>query len=206
MPAKKKSDTPKTESPKKKVEVKKAEPKKADASLSVGKKIKAARAAKDMSSERLANETGFAVEYLKDVEEGKITPPVGALLQIAKALQMDSGSLLKEQGASFKDRVTAYTKRTDNYAYQTLTPGAENKHLKAFRVTIDPKQEHKGVGYQHEGEEFDYVLKGKVQVIVGDHVNTLEAGEFLSFNSAIKHQLKNVGNDTAELIVVIYSP
>ncbi|NJL58956.1 MAG: helix-turn-helix domain-containing protein [Desulfobacteraceae bacterium] len=169
-------------------------------------KIKAARAMKDMSLDRIANETGFAVDYLKDVEEGKTTPPVGALLQIAKALQMDSGSLLKEQEASFKDRVTAYTKRTDNYAYETLTPGAENKHLKAFRITIDPKQEHKGVGYQHEGEEFDYVLKGKVQVIVGDHVNTLEAGGYLHFNSAIKHQLKNVGKEAAELIVVIYSP
>lgn len=200
MPAKKKTEA------EKEVKPKKAESKKTDTSSSVGKKIKAARTAKDMSLDRIANETGFAVDYLKDVEEGKLTPPVGALLQIAKALQMDSGSLLKEQGASFKDRVTAYTKRTDNYAYETLTPGAENKHLKAFRVTIDPKQEHKGVGYQHEGEEFDYVLKGKVQVIVGDHVNTLEAGESLSFNSAIKHQLKNVGSDTAELIVVIYSP
>jgi len=206
MPAKKKTEADKEVKPKKKAEVKKAEPKKADASLSVGKKMKAARAAKDMALERLANETGFAVEYLNDVEEGKITPPVGALLQIAKALQMDSGSLLKEQESSFKDRVTAYTKRTDNYAYETLTPGAENKHLKAFRITIDPKQEHKGVGYQHEGEEFDYVLKGKVQVIVGDHVNTLEAGGYLHFNSAIKHQLKNVGKDAAELIVVIYSP
>jgi len=206
MPAKKKTEADKEVKPKKKAEVKKAEPKKADASLSVGKKMKAARAAKDMALERLANETGFAVEYLNDVEEGKITPPVGALLQIAKALQMDSGSLLKEQESSFKDRVTAYTKRTDNYAYETLTPGAENKHLKAFRITIDPKQEHKGVGYQHEGEEFDYVLKGKVQVIVGDNVNTLEAGGYLHFNSAIKHQLKNVGKDAAELIVVIYSP
>jgi quercetin dioxygenase-like cupin family protein len=206
MPAKKKSEAETEVKPKKKAEVKKAEPKKADASSSVGKKMKTARAAKDMTLERVANETGFAVEYLKDVEEGKITPPVGALLQIAKALQMDSGSFLKEQEASFKDRVSAYTKRTDNYAYETLTPGAENKHLKAFRVTIDPKQEHKGVGYQHEGEEFDYVLKGKVQVIVGDHVNTLEAGGYLHFNSAIKHQLKNVGKDAAELIVVIYSP
>lgn len=210
MPAKKKTQADKEVKPevkpKKKAEVKKAEPKKADASLSVGKKMKAARAAKDMALERLANETGFAVEYLNDVEEGKITPPVGALLQIAKALQMDSGSLLKGQESSFKDRVTAYTKRTDNYAYETLTPGAENKHLKAFRITIDPRQEHKGVGYQHEGEEFDYVLKGKVQVIVGDHVNTLEAGGYLHFNSAIKHQLKNVGKDAAELIVVIYSP
>jgi len=50
------------------------------------------------------------------------------------------------------------------------------------------------------------VLKGKVEVLVGDHVNTLKAGDSVHFNSGIKHQLFNVGRETAELIVVIYSP
>ena len=34
--------------------------------------------------------------------------------------------------------------------------------MKAFLVTIDPKQDHKMVEYRHEGEEFLYVLKGDV--------------------------------------------
>ena len=87
-----------------------------------------------------------------------------------------------------------------------MTPGAENKHLKAFRVAIPAGQDHKGVGYQHEGEEFDYVLKGRIEVVVGDHVNTLAAGESLHFNSGIRHKLRNIGAEDAELIVVIYNP
>lgn len=172
----------------------------------VGKKIKKVRTGKDITLEMVANETGYAVDYLKNIESGKEMPPVGALLQIAKALEIDTGFFLKEQESSMKERVRQYTKRTDAYAYETLTPGAENKHLKAFRVTIDPKEEHTGVGYQHEGEEFNYVLKGEVEVVVGDHVNTLNEGESLHFNSAIKHQLRNVGEESAELIVVIYNP
>ena len=175
-------------------------------SAPVSRKIKTTRLQKGLSLDRIANETGFAVRYLKDIEAGLVTPPVGALLQIAKALQIDSGSLLKEQTPSYKARVKAYTKRTESYAYETLTPDAESKHLKAFHVTVEPGQEHKGVGYQHEGEEFEYVLKGKVQVLVGEHVNTLKAGESVHFNSGIKHQLLNAGRETAELIVVIYSP
>jgi quercetin dioxygenase-like cupin family protein/DNA-binding transcriptional regulator YiaG len=185
---------------------KKTEHKKTETVTSISKKIKAARLAKELSLDQIANETGFTLSYLKDIEAGRVTPPVGALLQISKALQIDSGSLLRERAPAFKERVKAYTKRTENYAYETLTPGAENKHLNAFHVTVEAGQEHSGVGYQHEGEEFNYVLKGKVQVIVGDHVNTLEAGDSLHFNAGIKHQLKNVGKETAELIVVIYSP
>ncbi|AQV00303.1 MULTISPECIES: helix-turn-helix domain-containing protein [Desulfococcus] len=174
--------------------------------MPIGKKIRQARLDKGFTLDRIANETGYSIDYLKRIEAGEEMPPVGALLQLARALQIDSGFFLREQEASMKDRVREYTKRTDDYAYETLTPGAENKHLKAFRVTIDPMEEHTGVGYQHEGEEFNYVLKGKVQVMVGDHINTLNQGDYLHFNSAIKHQLKNIGQETAELLVIIYTP
>jgi quercetin dioxygenase-like cupin family protein len=172
----------------------------------IGKKIKKARLAKKIAYDRLANETGFTIEYLKEIETGKVTPPVGTLLQIARALEIDSGALLKEDDTRMRRRIKAYTKRTDNYAYTTLTPGAENKHLKAFLVTIDPMTDHKGVGYQHEGEEFNYVLSGSIEVVVGEHVNKLKEGDSLHFNSGIRHNLRNTGKEEAKLLVVIYGP
>ncbi len=172
----------------------------------IGKKIKKARTSKKFSLDHVANETGFAVDYLKEVESGKSMPPVGALLQIARALEIESSSLLRESESKLESRIKAQTKRTDNYAYTTLTPGAENKHLKAFRVTIEAQEDHKGVDYHHEGEEFVYVLAGKVEVAVGEHVNTLAQGDSLHFNSGIRHKLKSVSDETAELLVVLYSP
>jgi transcriptional regulator with XRE-family HTH domain len=172
----------------------------------IGKKIKKARTQKKFSFDQLANETGFSVDYLKKIEGGKKIPPVGALLQIARALELDSGYLLREQEVSAKSRAKAFTKRTENYAYTTLTPGAEHKHLKAFKVTVDALQDHKGVGYQHEGEEFVYILDGQMEIIVGDHTNKLKKGEALHFNSGIRHQMRNVGKKQAELVVVIYAP
>lgn len=172
----------------------------------VGKRIKKVRTDKNLSLDQVANDTGFSTEYLKDIEAGKVIPPVGALLQLSRALEIDSGSLLKEQETNEDDRVEQYTKRTDNYAYTTLTPGAEKKHLKAFRVTIEPKTDHKGVGYQHEGEEFVYVLEGTIEVQVGDHLNTLNQNDSLHFNSGVRHLLRNVGDEKAVLIVVIYGP
>ncbi|MGE5256722.1 MAG: helix-turn-helix domain-containing protein [Hyphomicrobiales bacterium] len=174
--------------------------------VSIGGKIRKARVEKSIPLERVANETGFSIDYLKGVEAGNAIPPVGAILQIARALEIDSSSLLKENESALEKRISAHTKRTENYAYTTLTPGAENKHLKAFRVVIEAQQDHKGVGYHHEGEEFDYVLTGKVQVTVGDHVNTLSAGDSLHFNSGIPHKLKSISDERAELLVVIYTP
>ena len=70
----------------------------------VGKKIKKARTDKKMTYEALANDTGFSVDFLKKVESGKVTPPVGSLLQISRALEIDSGDLLKDIQTSLRHR------------------------------------------------------------------------------------------------------
>lgn len=172
----------------------------------VGKKIKAARAEKKMTLDQMANDTGCSIDYLKQVESGKEMPPVGTLLQISRCLRIDSEFLLKEQSENREARARAYAKRTENYAYTTLTPGAENKHLKAFRIQIEARKAHKGVGYQHEGEEFVYVLSGQVEIAVGDHINRLGPADSLHFNSSVQHHIRNVGREDAELLVVIYNP
>lgn len=172
----------------------------------IGKRIKTSRTRKKVTLDQLANDTGFSIEYLKQVESGKEMPPVGALLQISRALAIDSEDLLKEEQRSRDRRAADYAKRTKNYAYTPLTPGAEHKHLKAFRIQIKALQEHKGVGYRHEGEEFVYVLKGTVEVTVGEHVNRLEPGQSLHFNSGIQHHMRNTSKEEAELVVVVYNP
>jgi quercetin dioxygenase-like cupin family protein len=174
--------------------------------LTIGGKIKKVRVEQKLTLECVANETGLSVDYLKEIEAGKAIPAVGAILQLARALQIDSTSLLKEPEAALEKRIQAQTQRTENYAYTSLTPGAENKHIKAFRVVVAAQQEHKGVGYHHEGEEFAYVLTGKVQVTVGDQVNTLAAGDSLHFNSGVPHKLRSISDERAELLVVVYSP
>lgn len=171
----------------------------------IGKRIRRARLAKKISLDTMANETGLSKEFIKKIEAGDQRPSVGTLLQISRTLHIDSSLLFEEQDVIEK-RSKAYTKRTDNYAYSSLTPNAENKHLKAFRIVVEAEKSHGGVGFQHEGEEFVHVLEGKVEVQVGEHVNTLKKGDSLHFNSGVKHDLRNTGKKDAELIVVVYAP
>jgi quercetin dioxygenase-like cupin family protein len=177
------------------------------AEQSVGQKI--TRLRKDrLTITELANETGLTADFIQKVETGEVLPPVGVLLRISKALSIDSASLFSgeaEKEASEKRR-RSFMKRTQEYSYQVLTPAAENKHLKAFHVTIEPREEHRMVEYSHEGEEFLYVLKGKIEVLVGENSNILKRGESLHFNSAIVHKVKNLGSEPAKMIAVIYTP
>jgi quercetin dioxygenase-like cupin family protein len=172
----------------------------------IGKRIRRARLDRKVTLDTMANETGLAKDVIKQIENGEKRPSVGTLLQMSRVLQLDSDFLLKDPEAAQEKRVQAYTKRTAKYAYTPLSPGAENQHLKAFRIVVEAETRHEGVGFQHEGEEFVHVLEGQVEVQVGDHVNVLSAGDSLHFNSGVKHDLRNPGQMNATLIVVVYVP
>ncbi len=173
----------------------------------IGKKLMGLRKKKKLTLKNLGNETGLATKYLSQVEKGEVTPPVSVLLQLSRALEIDSSILLREEKERVKKKKSDdYQKRTEAYTYETLTPEARHKHLKAFKVFIDPKSDHKGVSYQHLGEEFQYVLKGKIEVMVGENKNILGPGDCLHFNSSISHKLRNISSEKAELLVVLYTP
>ena len=74
-------------------------------------------------------------------------------------------AFVKQDNDSRQQRMEEAAKRTRHYSYKTLTPAKEDSHLMAFAITIPPRTGHEGVGYQHEGEEYVYVLSGEVEMI-----------------------------------------
>ena len=177
---------------------------------SIGQRLQAMRLKKKTSIEELSEKTGISVTHLKNIESGKDFAPVGDILKIARALTVDPVEILLPGMAREKElekkRVQDFQKRIEAYQYEVLTPHAGNDHLRAFKVSIPPRSEHPKISYHHEGEEFVYVLKGKVEITVGQKKHLLGKDDCLHFNSGIKHSLRNPGSVTTLLIVAIYNP
>jgi electron transfer flavoprotein alpha subunit len=177
-------------------------------SVSFGRRIRKMREDQRMSVVDLAEKTGQPPEFIEQVESDSLTPPVSFLLQLSQALQIDPSSFLTDQEKIQIDgkRQEGYAKRTQNYSYRTLTPGAADKHLRAFMVTIEPREFHKMVEYKHPGEEFIFVFRGELEVTLGSKVFHLKQGETIHFESETKHKLRNLSEDQCELIVTLYTP
>jgi quercetin dioxygenase-like cupin family protein len=178
-------------------------PKRAEKSQSLGDRIRLMRERQHLDIKELAEKTGYSQGYLTKIEQGKLSPPVGTLISISRALAVDSKTLLSEEK---KKRRKGYIKRTKAYAYRSLTPDAEDKHLWAYLVALEPKKQHEMVAYKHEGEEFMYVLEGRVQVTVGEEAYELKKGQTIHFNSGVTHNLRNLSGKDSKLIVVVYTP
>ncbi len=176
--------------------------------VSFGQRIKKLREDHKMSVVDLGEKTGQTPEFIEQVEADQLTPPVSFLLQLSQALQIDPSNFLTDQEKIQINgkRQEGFVKRTQNYSYRTLTPGAADKHLRAFMVTIEPKEYHKMVEYKHPGEEFIFVYKGELELTLGSKVFRLRQGETIHFDSETKHKLRNVSDEKCELMVTLYTP
>jgi electron transfer flavoprotein alpha subunit len=173
-----------------------------------GAKVLKLREALQWTLENLAEATGDSPEFIEQVENDEITPSVSFVLRLARILKVDPGTFLREEEKTVirDQRAQAFIKRTQNYSYQTLTPGAENEHLRAFMITIESRQAHKPVAYKHEGEEFILVMEGDLQLTLGSKTHHVKPGESIHFNSEIPHKLKSLSDEPTRCVVVLYTP
>ena len=162
----------------------------------------------NLTRENIAEKTGRTPEFIKDVEENKTTPSVGFLIQLSEVFDVDPGTFLNddEKKDLTGQRAKEYTKRADNYFYKTLTPNAEKDHLRVFQITIEQEKYHKLVAYRHDGEEFIYVLEGRLELTLDNKKHKLISGESIKFNSNIPHKLKSLGDVKTKCLVTLYTP
>ncbi len=71
----------------------------------------------------------------------------------------------------------------------------------AFENKVDINKE-----FRHEGEEFNYVLEGKMEFFYdGESYAILEAGDHVYFDAEKPHSARSLGNKRARVLIVIYS-
>jgi transcriptional regulator with XRE-family HTH domain len=174
----------------------------------LGERLRDLREQRGYEVDEVARVLEVTPQDVESIEENTATPSVSLLLRLAQLYRVDPAPFLTMADGARADRrrVESFTKRTQNYSYRTLTPGAEQKHLRAFRITIDPRRDHKMIEYKHEGEEFVYVLRGEVEIKVGEDLHPMKRGDSLHFEASIPHHLRNPSAQKTELIVVLYTP
>ena len=93
----------------------------------------------------------------------------------------------------------------DGVRVELLVPGAQNREMDPVLVTLDPGEEMDEQPF-HEGEEFGYVLLGKVQLKLDAKVYTIKKDECFYFASDKRHAVKNIGKGPAKILWVVTPP
>ncbi|MCX7990451.1 MAG: cupin domain-containing protein [Proteobacteria bacterium] len=185
--------------------------------VKVGERIKYFREQKGLSLKELSDRTGYSESILSQIENHLISPPLGALLTVAKALELSVGNLLGEEkeepfiidrkGQEVPvSRVASKEGVNYGYTYKSLGFGKKDRHFEPFLITLEPSPLKPQGLSKHQGEEFIYVLNGEMEVQLRDFKEILKEGDSIYYNSEIPHRVSCVGDKPANILAIIWSP
>lgn len=185
------------------------------ASLDIGSQVRALRNRRDLTLQDLANLSGLSKPNLSQIENNLVTPPIATLLKIAAALGVSIGYFFRGAGS---DSSMVVVRKADRYGvakgphishigyqYEPLAYPKIDKTMEPFIVHIDERAAEAIAYNNHRGEEFLYVLEGRLEFRRGDNVVILDEGDSLYFDSVVPHGYRGIGGP-AKTLVIIYKP
>lgn len=171
----------------------------------LGPAIKRVRRERGLTLERLAAEVGTSAAHLSRLESGARQPSLEGLLRVAVALGVEVGELLEaseEPGPGTVVRgATAPVHEAAGFRFQSLTPEAGPEGLAAMKIVFPADRHEPGYG-QHEGEEWIYVISGRLRLTLGREATVLEPGDAAYFNGLLPHRWDVLGEEDAEMLMV----
>ena len=170
----------------------------------LGRRLREARSLKGMTLKQLDKSSGFSATHISEIERGKTSPTIGALIRIANALGKEPSYFIEEDLLP-EIAVTAREKRAkitiDNVDGELLTPGIPGGRLYAFTFHLVPGQGVLNLPPQ-DGEEGGYVLKGSVEFLTAGTTYTLGEGDAIHHSTDSLRQVRAVGDAPAEIILI----
>ncbi len=182
--------------------------------IHVGEKIRHLRQQQGMSLEDLAAKTNFDLELLRQIEQETITPPLGTMIHLSRALNTVMSSIISGEidrqhysVQRVKDQRTAPlpSGKTSDHSYIPLGADLAGRHMDAFIVKLNPVQSRSLAPAVHEGEEFIYVLDGEVKATIAGQEEILGIGDALYLKSTASHVVTTNTDRPAIILAVLYS-
>ncbi len=177
--------------------------------MKIGEKIKRLRVLNGLTQEELADRCELTKGFISQVERDLTSPSIATLVDILESL----GTNLKD---FFDDRIQekivftaedTFAKVDEELLYQVdwIVPNAQKNMMEPIIISLEPGGSSSPQD-PHDGEEFGYVLSGKIMIFLGKQKHLVSEGECFYFIPNAVHYLTNMGKSEAKVLWVATPP
>jgi quercetin dioxygenase-like cupin family protein len=176
----------------------------------IAERLRGLREIEGVGAEALAAEFGVPTEDYLRYEGGEADIPVSLLYAAANKFGVELTEILTGGAPRLKaychvpkDKGLRVTRRKE-YGYQNLAYNFARKKAEPFLVTVEPKPEDAGFAEnRHPGQEFNYVLEGRLELRFHKERLILETGDSLYFDSSEPHGMRALDGKPAKFLALI---
>ncbi|MCO8643642.1 XRE family transcriptional regulator [Burkholderia multivorans] len=172
--------------------------------MRIGQRIRRLRREAKKTLLEVATEAKLSVGFLSQVERHLTGISISSLVNVAKALNVPLGALIDQprqaQPDSHAGRRESYAVDRTSQWYERLSTTFDGSQLNALKVRM--MEGYRSEWVAHGGDEFVYVLSGRICYTIGKKDYPLSPGDSLHFDARKRHRVANVGDGPAEVIAV----
>lgn len=177
----------------------------------IGERLKGLRDVLDIPADDVAELCGIPVDTYIRMEEGDGELSISNLQKISKRYGIALDVLLFGE----EPHMSAYfltrrgqgmaVERRKAYKYQSLASGFSGRKAEPFLVRVDPKPDGTPLEKNsHDGQEFDLVSSGSMEITIGDKTMVLNEGDSIYFDARRPHCMRALGGRPVEFLAVIF--
>jgi len=176
--------------------------------MKIGERIKNLRQMSNLTQEELAARANLTKGFISQVERDLTSISLDSLFQILEALDENISEFFRETSQEKMvyreiDRVPIDKERIQRF--ELLVPGSTNRRLEPVLLTLKQGQATQKEK-PHEGEEFGFVLQGRVSLRFGREIMKLKKGECFYLWAEKEHWLENTSSRNAVILWITSPP
>ncbi len=179
----------------------------------VAKRIREMREICDITETDMAKKTEVTLDEYRAYENGELDFPFTFIHKCSLAFGIGITDLLEGQSAHLSSYTVTRkgqgqeTAKEDGIEIQNLAPLFRKKIAEPYWVRYEYSEElqNKPIHLtKHSGQEFDFVMSGRLKVQIGENVEYLSEGDSIYYNSSTPHGMIAVdGRDCLFVAVVL---
>ncbi|MDR1408172.1 MAG: cupin domain-containing protein [Tannerella sp.] len=176
----------------------------------IAERLRGLRDALDITVEEMAGTCDLETDAYVALETGTVDISVSLLHRIAHKYNVELTALMfgdePTMNAYFVTRrgKGVSVERTLAYKYRSLAAGFVHRNADPFMVTVHPKPDSEPVHLNtHAGQEFNYVVDGRLLLRINGKDLVLEEGDSIYFNSELPHGMKALDGKPVRFLAII---
>lgn len=178
-------------------------------------RIRTLREIMELSVEEMAQITDMSPEQYQALEDGAGDISFTFLYKCAEQFGVDIVELITGDSPKLKFYSVVRRgkglpiRRREGFTYNHVAYRFGHKLCEPFLVTAPyiPEEQEKPIHLSyHEGQEFDYILKGSLKVAMEDHIEVLNEGDAIYYDSGHGHGMIATGGEECVFLAIVLKP
>lgn len=167
----------------------------------LGRRIRHMRIERRLTLKQIEARSGLSATHISEIERGRTSPTVGALVRIARALSKDASYFIETEERGDIHHGERGPGARPARGLEPISRGIPGSMLFSYRITL-AAGEFEIQPQAGEGDAIYYVVRGAAKASVGGHAVNLAAGDSVHASLQHAHQFHAAGDGPCEIVMV----